>query len=224
MKLRRAIGFLLSLSLAFSLAACGSDAPAQLSHWFEKEAAPVPSDDAGDTTTAPLEETTRPVTVPETEPATVPETEPATEPEPVQTQPAPAKPTEPQGQPKASLHNYHDSYFFNDTNSVMDPGKVSVRPRYVYYDGDNLVAECFVINGTNNTVYNISVKELKFSNGFGLKCSGKFGALEDAAIAPGSYIVWTFVFLPDAISSYNRLEFLDCHSNVSFDSQTAVDY
>ncbi len=91
--------------------------------------------------------------------------------------------------------------FFNDLNYAYDLNLVSVKPRHVYWDGETLVAECFVINGFSTTVYNVNINNLEFSNAAGVISSASFGMLQNAAIAPYSYIIWTFHFGPDCIQA-----------------------
>ena len=54
--------------------------------------------------------------------------------------------------------------FKNDNNMIMEAGNVVVRPRHMYWDGDMLVAECFISNGVNATVYNLKLEKLIFEN------------------------------------------------------------
>ena len=94
--------------------------------------------------------------------------------------------------------------FRNDSNFLGDPDAVTIRPRHVYWEGDTLVAECFVINNKSTTVYNITVEKLAFGNeANGIFAEGAFGIMEGASIAPYTYITWTFHFSADAISTQN---------------------
>jgi SLAP domain-containing protein len=93
------------------------------------------------------------------------------------------------------------NYFFNDANNVYDANSISIKPRYVYWDGGKLVAECFVINGFGHTVYNINVKSLSFANPDGDIASAAFGSMDGVTIAPYSHVIWTFTFGEDCVVS-----------------------
>lgn len=103
--------------------------------------------------------------------------------------------------------------FINNSNCYFDENAVSIRPKHVYWEGDMLVAECFVINGLYQTVYDITVNELSFEN---IACAS-FGDMEGAVIGARSYIVWTFCFSADVIQQFNAdLSSLHYYSNVSY--------
>ena len=92
--------------------------------------------------------------------------------------------------------------FYNENNSYYTVDTLSINPRYVYWDGGKLHAECFVVNGFNHAVYNINVKELSFSTDDGtLIASAAFGALENVTLPPYSNVIWTFVFNEDCVFS-----------------------
>lgn len=94
-----------------------------------------------------------------------------------------------------------DNVFRNDSNIVFEEKQLTIRPKYVRWEGDVLVADCFVINGLYETVYNISVNQLSFANREqGTLADGGFGLMNGASIAPRSYIVWTFSFSADAVA------------------------
>ncbi len=89
--------------------------------------------------------------------------------------------------------------FFNGENVVYEPNNVTIRPRHVYWNGDCLIAECFVINGMSKPVYNLDLEKLVFSNANGVIADGYFGKMQNSAVGPNSYIRWTFEFEPDTI-------------------------
>lgn len=91
--------------------------------------------------------------------------------------------------------------FINTTNFAEAYNDLAVRPRHMYWDGDVLVAECFVINGKDTTAYNIKLEGLRFANDDGVFADGGFGLLEGATVAPHSYITWTFRFHNDAVEA-----------------------
>lgn len=110
--------------------------------------------------------------------------------------------------------------FFNANNTVLDLNNVSIKPRHVKYGSDgSLIAECFVLNGKNQTVYNINVAGLQFADANGkLIADAQFGYLQNVSIAPGCYIVWTFTFPPSLVANKNAnlTSTLKYNSNVYF--------
>ena len=112
------------------------------------------------------------------------------------------------------------NYFFNDMNYYQEAGDtVTIRPRYVYWEGDKLVAECYVVNSVDRPVYNIDVKRLSFSNDSGNTyfADATFGVMNNATIDANSYIIWTFVFSGDVVLSPGEsLQTLLCNCNVSY--------
>ncbi len=106
-----------------------------------------------------------------------------------------------------------NNYFINNSNVVFEDNALTIRPKYVRWEGDMLVADCFVINGLDKPVYNISVGELTFTN----LASAAFGKMEGAAIEARSYIVWTFYFNADTVQQlYGDLSSLECHFAVDY--------
>lgn len=108
--------------------------------------------------------------------------------------------------------------FFNDSNNFYENGQVNIRPRYMYWDGNILVAECYVINGLDTPVTNIVVNDLDFSNASGLIADAQFGTLQDVTLQPYTHILWTFKFGSDVVlQAGGDLSSISYHSNVSFD-------
>lgn len=149
---------------------------------------------------------------------------PATEPvvtEPMVTEPPVTEPvvTEPPAtEPPVTQAPTDDSnnYFFNENNNGIDANAVSIKPRYVYWENGQLVAECFVINGFPHTVGNINVKTLKIYNESGLIASGGFGELQGLVLPSGYHGVWKFVFSADCVATPNAaLQTLTLQYNVS---------
>lgn len=110
-----------------------------------------------------------------------------------------------------------DNVFYNPNNTAFDANAVSVKPGRVYYDGETLVAECFVINGFGHNVYGISVNELTLSNEDGVIATAGFGELRGLTLAPYTYSTWTFYFSDDCIESMTAdlTESLICNSKTS---------
>ena len=131
------------------------------------------------------------------------------------TKPAPSKNGSTQSTPNIVVDD--NNKFFNENNNSYDLNSLSVKPRYVYWENGELVAECFVINGFSHNVFNIDVESITFSNSSGVIASGSgFGVLENVTLAPFTNIVWTFRFAPDAVQNYGAdLSRLICNASVS---------
>jgi len=110
-----------------------------------------------------------------------------------------------------------NNVFINNTNVVFEENQVTIRPKHVRWEGNTLVAECFVINGLYKPVYNIDVSMLRFSNASGVIADGNFGRMQGATIGARSYIVWTFTFGPNVILQNNgNLSSLICQNNLRY--------
>lgn len=171
------------------------------------------------TTTAPIateSEETEPATT-TTPVATEPEPTEAepTKPEPTKPEPTKPEPTEPEPTEPVATETVVNE-FFNENNNFYETGKVSIRPRHVYWDGNVLVAQCFVINGMDTTVYNIRVNALGFANSNGLIADASFGGLQDLTLEPHTHALWTFRFAPDVVSQFGaNLSQLDYRSDIT---------
>ncbi len=232
--MKKIIASLLAILLTLSFAACGSqDLPVETGDQ-QLQASQNTTQATEDNQTQPTTEGTVPTqTEPDTTQPTAKEpsvTEPVatetivTEPvvtEPLVTEPPVTEPvvTEPPAtEPPATQAPTDDSdnYFFNENNNGIDTNAVSIKPRYVYWENGQLVAECFVINGFPHTIANINVKALEIYNESGLIASGGFGELQGLVLPSGYHGVWKFVFNADCVSQVNAaLQSLTLRYNVS---------
>ena len=133
--------------------------------------------------------------------------------------PEPEKPEEPSNptetpEPETTVQNV----YFNENNNYYDANTITIRPRYVYWENGELVAECFVINGFSYNVFNMNVKFLSFSNTSGLVASGdNFGVLSNLTLEPYTYAIHTFRFGGAAVDNYGAdLSYLNCKSNIFY--------
>ena len=242
--MKRTVALLLAILLTISFAACGEqELPGETGDQQLQASEDITRGTEDDQTQPSAEETAPPQTEPdttqseETEPpvtepeATEPEatesatTEPpATEPpatEPPATEPPATEPpatqvpaTEPPST-QAPTED-HDNYFLNENNNGIDANAVAIKPRYVYWENGQLVAECFVINGFAHTVGNINVKALEIYNASGLIASAAFGELQGLVLPSGYHGVWKFIFSTDCVSAPNAaLQSLTLRYNVS---------
>ncbi len=73
-------------------------------------------------------------------------------------------------------------------------GQVTIQPIRLQYVGQELVAICYVVNGTHESISNIDVYSFRLrSNGQDI-AHADFGILQDASIEPGQAIQWQFRF------------------------------
>lgn len=84
--------------------------------------------------------------------------------------------------------------YYNNSAPAVTEGVVTVQPIEVRYDNGALVAVCYVINGTQQTVENIDVYHFVLENDGQRLAAANFGYLQNAAVAPGEAIKWEFRF------------------------------
>lgn len=85
--------------------------------------------------------------------------------------------------------------YYNTGNAHFDPGTLTLQPKHVYYDGNEIVAVCFVLNGTDATVSNIHVEKFILYDHQNRKiCAAAFGEIKDMVLEPNQYAEWTFRF------------------------------
>ena len=137
-------------------------------------------------------------------------------------EPAEAPPESSPEQPASSEAPSNDpNNYFESSNTAADPGKVTMRLRYVCWKQDgSLYAECFIINGRDKAVYNLEINELTISsNEAGTIATGSFGDLNGVRIEAGQYAVHAFTFSGAAmvISPGAKLNVgLACRSSITY--------
>ena len=92
----------------------------------------------------------------------------------------------------ASRNEYYNPDGYTD---VLFEGKVDIVPCHLYYSGEYLYAECFVVNGTDKAVSNLNVTDLAFSvdGETSYFARAAFGVIADGKTIPAhSYIKYTF--------------------------------
>ncbi len=83
-------------------------------------------------------------------------------------------------------------------------GQVTVQPIQTRYVGKELVAICYVVNGTDEAISNIDVYSFRLTGNGQDIALADFGILQDATIDPGKAVQWQFrfpegtVFVPNA--------------------------
>ena len=130
----------------------------------------------------PAPQTPQPTPTPSPSPSPTPTPSPSPSPSPT---PSPA--------PPPASGNQQDNRFTNNT-PVYNTNDIGFNPKEVWYEDGNLYVEMFVTNGRNSTIHSIDVNSLSISNRNSLIAQDQFGRMQNASIAPNSYIVWTFIF------------------------------
>lgn len=97
--------------------------------------------------------------------------------------------------------------FYDDSDPVYTPDKVTVQPIHVYYDGDSLVMECYINNGTSDIIHELSISRLTLSRDGSVLAAAQFGVLnlesKQLTISPQSSIIWRFTFYTDTVLKQN---------------------
>lgn len=117
-----------------------------------------------------------------------------------------------------TLEDKNKNQYFNDVPDLLLNG-VSIDPYLIKFNDNHLTVEAFVINGFEYSVYNIDVHELKITNENDevISMASSFGVLENAIIAPLSYIKWTFNFYNDTIvKTDDDFNSIKCYSKVYY--------
>ena len=187
MKKMSLIAIVLSLALLF--AACGTTPNQSIGQTIEPTEAP--------TTEAPTE---TPTEAPTETPTEAPTEEPSE---------APSSATV-----QGPTRNY--ASYTNQAVPAPSANQITVTPYNVYWDGNVLVAECYIVSGLDTTAYNFELKRLAFETPNGMVADAYFGALEGLVIQPYTYATWTFSFSPDVITLYDDLNTLKWYSSIGY--------
>lgn len=103
---------------------------------------------------------------------------------------------------KPTQPDSNNVYIDNSLPTKYEDGKISIRPIQMYWDDGILVAKCYVINGLNERVYYMDVRQIKFYNAQGSFADGGFGIVSNIKIEPHSYTIHTFTFGGNAVDNY----------------------
>jgi hypothetical protein len=177
---------LLAVLMLISCAACRSS---ELDSTETGAATTAPSTQPTPSTTAPTMEPS----IPESNEATAPSTQP-TEPEtPDDTNPTePEVPTEPAGPSEPETKNE----YINNENTAFPEEGLAFRPKHVYYENGQLIAECFVINAQAHAVTNVEVS-LRIENAEGIIAEADFIATPMLDIGSNTYEGFVVSYIPD---------------------------
>jgi len=83
----------------------------------------------------------------------------------------------------------------------MNINCITFTPHRVWYENGDLIAEMFIHNGYPSTAYNIREILIEFQNEDGVIAEANFGAMQNACVGSGQYIIWTFTFGSDCVSN-----------------------
>lgn len=110
---------------------------------------------------------------------------------------------------ESSLTSSVVTEFFNVGNPKITLGKLTIHPRHVYWKDGELVAQCFIVNGTGESLTGVRVNRLVFTNGKGeVLVDGSFSSTIGFVSAigrklnHGENIVWNFTFSGDSVINY----------------------
>lgn len=96
-----------------------------------------------------------------------------------------------------------DNVYQSQRNPVVTQGQVTAQPIYIHYDGTKLIAECYVINGTDQVISDVDVYSFRMTEGGREIAAANFGVLEGVTLAPGESIKWQFCFPKKTVFDYN---------------------
>jgi SLAP domain-containing protein len=100
--------------------------------------------------------------------------------------------------PGKSANAYRDE---REPEVVKD--EVVMQPIQVYYDGEELVAECYLVNGTDEKVSEIDVYSFRIMAGGREIAAADFGTISKLKLKPGDSIQWQFRFPKETIFVHN---------------------
>lgn len=90
--------------------------------------------------------------------------------------------------------NEPENAYRSQRTPTVKQGEVTIQPIYVHYDGAKLIAECYVINGTDQTITDIDVYSLHITESSRDIAAANFGVLKGVTLAPGESVKWEFSF------------------------------
>lgn len=102
-----------------------------------------------------------------------------------------------------TLSKDSNNVYQSQRNPVVTQGQVTVQPVYIHYDGTKLIAECYVINGTDQVISNVDVYSFRMTEGGREIAAANFGVLEGVTLAPGESIKWQFCFPKKTVFDYD---------------------
>ena len=103
--------------------------------------------------------------------------------------------------------------YINQYNYEPEEGVLSVKPANVYYEGNTIVAKCYIINGTDHTVDSVLINDLELSVNGETICEAAFNSKAvEVDLESGEHYLQTFTFPANTI----KLTDADLENLVSF--------
>ncbi len=97
-----------------------------------------------------------------------------------------------------------DHFINTDIEGRYTPNNVTVVAKEVYWEGNTLVAHCYIVNAYNYQINRTHVSYIKISNGNGtVIAEGNFNTSQNLTIDGMSYVEHTFTFRDAAIVNRN---------------------
>jgi len=87
-----------------------------------------------------------------------------------------------------------NNVYYNNSAPAVAEGAVTVQPIKIYYSGADIVAECYVINGTKKTVSEIDLYSFKLVKQGQILAAANFGYLKNTSLEPGAFVIQQFRF------------------------------
>ena len=96
--------------------------------------------------------------------------------------------------------------FYDDSDPEIQEGDISIQPVYAAYEGNTLVLDCYIINGTDEEITDIYLSDLALWSGDDLLAQASFEWLElegqNITLGSGESVCFGFVFKADAVQMH----------------------
>ena len=102
---------------------------------------------------------------------------------------------------ETKAHEKNNEYY-DENAKVPEKGKLTVKPYHVYWDKDGgLIAECYIINGYDYDVSNITIGKVTVSNADGVIASASFKKLEGFVLGSNKKADMPIGLNPDTVKA-----------------------
>lgn len=121
--------------------------------------------------------------------------------------------SDPQSLQDDEIDGDESNRFIDQYNYEPEDGVLSVKPANVYYNGDTIVAKCYIVNGTDHTVDNVLINDLELSVNGETVCEAAFNKTSvEVNLESGDHYLQTFTFPAETIKQWDA----DLEKIVSF--------
>lgn len=120
--------------------------------------------------------------------------------------------------------HYGKAYQKNSANEFFNPyfechgDGIQISPYHIWYQGNNMYADCWIVNMNSRTADNIYVDDFSISNNDGVLADANFGQLSRGSIEPGHYVSHRFIFQPGTFEKGDLTGLLHWNSHSSYDN------